>query len=181
MFNNKEKEQVGTENPKMVEKDTRSAAGTNQTDAELSTMKMNVISEKSEIIGTLKSQRDIRVAGKVDGGVEAEGKVIIASTGYVDGSINAEEAEIAGHIEGDVHVSGKLTLGQSAVVESDLYVQSLAIEEGATFNGTCHMEAESSNDVFDESQETAWNSNNNDSYGDELSNDESDEDESAIL
>jgi cytoskeletal protein CcmA (bactofilin family) len=184
MFNNKEKERAGTDGPKVVEnKNDRSRpAGTSQTDAELSTMKMNVISERSEIIGTLKSQRDIRVAGKVDGGVEAEGKVIIASTGFVDGSINAEEAEIAGHVEGDVHVSGKLILSQSAVVESDLYAQSLAIEEGATFNGACHMEKESSSNVFDGSEEMDWSSDNNDNdYSDELSDDESDEDETAVI
>jgi cytoskeletal protein CcmA (bactofilin family) len=179
MFNNKE--QVGTDDSRISGDDRNSAARTTPTDAELSTMTMNVISEKSEIIGTLKSQRDFRVAGKVDGGVEAEGKVIIASTGFVDGSINAEEAEIAGHVEGDVHISGKLILKQSAVVESDLYVQSLAIEEGAIFNGTCHMEADSPEDIIEESEETEWDSSSNDNYSDELEEDENDGDETAVI
>lgn len=100
---------------------------------------VNMVSEGTEIIGTLKTQCDIRIAGKVDGEAHVEGKIIIASTGHVDGNIEAVDADIAGRVEGEVHVSGKLTLRQSAVVEGDLYAQNLVVEEGATFNGGCHM------------------------------------------
>jgi cytoskeletal protein CcmA (bactofilin family) len=103
---------------------------------------MNVISERSEIIGTLKSRRNIKIAGKIDGGVEAEGKVIIAPTGVVEGSISSQEAYIAGKVEGDIRASEKLTLASSAVVKSDLYTPNLSIEEGAVFSGVSHMEVE---------------------------------------
>lgn len=100
---------------------------------------VNMVSEGTEIIGTLKTKSDIRIAGKVDGEAKVDGKIIIASSGHVDGNINSEDADIAGRVEGEVHVSGKLTLRQSAVVEGDLHAQSLVVEEGATFNGACHM------------------------------------------
>ena len=144
-----------------------------------SSMNMNVISERSEIIGTLKSRRNIRIAGKVDGGVEAEGKVIISSTGHIDGSIHSEEAEIAGHVVGDVHISGKLTLESSAIVESDLYVGSLCVEDGATYNGTCHMESEAEKEENDWSSngedDFSYNGNNDEEDGEELFDEESDE------
>lgn len=100
---------------------------------------VNMVSEGTEIIGTLKTKSDIRVAGKIDGEANVEGKIIIASTGHVDGNVNSKDADIAGRVEGEVHVSSKLCLRQSAVVEGDLYAQSLVVEEGATFNGACHM------------------------------------------
>lgn len=137
---------------------------------------MNVISERSEIIGTLKSRRNIKVAGKIDGGVEAEGKVIVDSTGFVEGSINSDEAYVAGRVEGDIHAESKLTLASSAVVSSDLHVPNLVIEEGATFNGVCHME-----EAADETSEDEWNAPDvsyQDSDDDLFGDDELDEDDS---
>jgi cytoskeletal protein CcmA (bactofilin family) len=160
MFNNNEKQP--SPRPTTVT-DERSSNGTKETDFS----SMNVISERSEIIGTLKSRRNIRIAGKIDGGVEAEGKVVVASTGLVEGSINAKEAHIAGSVKGDVHVSSNLTLASSAVVESDLYVQSLSVEEGATFNGTCHMEEQP-----EEQHEFFSNNGSNNGYSTEEFNEE---------
>lgn len=100
---------------------------------------VNMVSEGTEIIGTLKTKNDIRIAGSVDGQAQVSGKIIVASSGHIDGNIDSTDADIAGRVEGEVHVSSKLTLRQSAVVEGDLYAQSLVVEEGATFNGACHM------------------------------------------
>lgn len=100
---------------------------------------VNMVSDGTEIIGTLKTKSDIRIAGSVDGEAQVDGKIIVASSGHIDGNINSTDADIAGRVEGEVHVTSKLTLRQSAVVEGDLYAQSLVVEEGATFNGGCHM------------------------------------------
>ena len=100
---------------------------------------VNMVSEGTNIIGTLKTTSDIRIAGNVDGEAKVDGKIIIASSGHIEGNIESEYADIAGRVEGEVHVASKLVLRQSAVVEGDLYAQNLVVEEGATFNGTCHM------------------------------------------
>jgi len=100
---------------------------------------VNMVSEGTEIIGTLITKSDTRVAGKVEGEAKVAGKIIVASTGHVDGNIKSEDADIAGRVEGEIHVTGKLMLRQSAVVQGDLHAQCLIVEEGATFNGTCHM------------------------------------------
>ncbi len=108
---------------------------------------VNMVSEGTEILGTLITRSDIRIAGTVDGEAKVEGKVIVAASGHMAGNVNAVNADIAGRVEGEVHVSGKLTLRQSAVVDGDLHAQSLIVEEGATFNGECHMrDYESEND-----------------------------------
>lgn len=103
------------------------------------TESVNMVSKGTEIIGKLITQSNIRIAGAVDGEVKVEGQVIVASSGHVEGNINAINADIAGRVEGEVHVEGKLTLRESAVVECDIYTQKLEVEEGATLTGGCYM------------------------------------------
>jgi cytoskeletal protein CcmA (bactofilin family) len=158
MFNNNK---AGQEDP--AQNNTYQQKNRNDMTGHNDDSSMNVISERSEIIGTLKSRRNIKIAGKVDGGVEAEGKVIVASTGLVEGSINSKDAYIAGKVEGDIHATEKLTLASSAVAKSDLYTPSLSIEEGAVFNGVSHMEIEEENDNIH-----AWETPNGDSYDEEF-------------
>lgn len=100
---------------------------------------INMISEGTHVKGTLNTKNDIRIAGKLEGEAEAKGKLIIASTGVVDGDIEAVDADIAGKLLGEIHVSNKLILRQSAVVDGDIYTKSLLVEEGAQINGACRM------------------------------------------
>ena len=100
---------------------------------------VNIISEETEVKGTLITKNDIRIAGKIEGEAQVDGKIIVASTGHIDGNIEANDADVAGRVEAEIHTSGILTLRESAVIEGDLHTQSLVVEEGATFNGSCHM------------------------------------------
>ncbi|MGK7388802.1 MAG: bactofilin family protein [Candidatus Cyclobacteriaceae bacterium M2_1C_046] len=100
---------------------------------------INMISEGTHVKGTLNTKNDIRIAGKLEGEAEAKGKLIIASTGVVDGDIEAVDADIAGKLLGEIHVSNKLILRQSAIVDGDIYTKSLLVEEGAQINGACRM------------------------------------------
>lgn len=103
---------------------------------------INMISEGTHVKGTLHTKNDIRIAGKLEGEAEAKGKLIIASTGVVDGDIEAVDADIAGKLLGEIHVSNKLILRQSAIVDGDIYTKSLLVEEGAQINGACRMNEE---------------------------------------
>lgn len=100
---------------------------------------VNMISEGTHLNGTLKTKNDVRVAGTLDGEAKAEGKVIVSSTGKVDGNIDAVDADIAGNIDGEVRVTNKLVLRKSAVVEGDIYTKTILAEEGAQINGSFHM------------------------------------------
>lgn len=105
---------------------------------------INMVSEGTHVKGTLKTKNDIRIAGKLEGEAEAKGKLIIASTGVVDGDVEAVDADIAGKLLGEIHVSNKLVLRQSAIVDGDIYTKSLLVEEGAQINGACRMNEEGS-------------------------------------
>lgn len=130
MFNNNDK------------KTTANKVNTNSTGSSMPSI--NMISEGTHVKGTLETKNDIRIAGKLEGEANAKGKLIVATTGKVDGDIEAVDADIAGELKGEIHVSNKLVLRQSAVINGDLYTKSLLVEEGAQINGACHM-SESSN------------------------------------
>lgn len=119
MFNNKPKNNVN---------------GTTQKSPSL-----NMISEGTKIKGTIKSQNDIRIAGRLEGEAICKGKIILSSSAHIDGNISSAEADIAGNVEGTIKVSNKLTLRQSANVGGDIFTKVLIVEEGAKINGNCRM------------------------------------------
>ena len=100
---------------------------------------INMVSEGTVIKGSLSSNSDVRVAGKVDGEASSEGKFILASSGIIDGDIKAKDADVAGTVEGELTATNKLILRQSAVVKGDIHTKVLLVEEGARFDGACKM------------------------------------------
>lgn len=103
---------------------------------------LNMISEGTKIKGTIQSQNDIRIAGRLDGEAICKGKVIVSSSAHLEGDISSADADIAGKVEGTIKVSNKLTLRQSAEVSGDIYTNNLIVEEGAKLNGNCRMGAQ---------------------------------------
>lgn len=108
------------------------------------TPSLTMISEGTNLNGTINTENDIRIAGKTDGELITKGKLIVTSTGVVEGDIKVKDADIAGRIDGELKVSNKLTLRQSAIVEGDIFTKSLIVEEGAEIVGACRMGAEAS-------------------------------------
>jgi len=95
------------------------------------TPSLNLISEGTRIKGTITSQNDLRISGRLDGEAICKGKIIVASTARIDGNIT-----------GTLKVSDRLTLRKSAIVGGDIYTKVLVVEEGAQMNGNCRMGAE---------------------------------------
>ncbi len=126
MFNNK--------NKKTVSKTTNTQSPT-----------LNMISEGTTLEGTLNSQNDIRIAGKLKGEGISKGKLIVTSSGLVQGDVKVADADIAGKIEGTIRVTNKLNLRDSAVIDGDIYTKTLLVEEGAQINGACKMGSDSAN------------------------------------
>lgn len=103
---------------------------------------LNMISEGTHVKGTINTQNDIRIAGNCDGEVISKGKLIVTSSGVIDGSVKSLDSDVAGKVEGELRVSNKLILRQSAVIDGDIYTKTLIVEEGAEMNGACHMGSE---------------------------------------
>ena len=102
---------------------------------------VNLIGVGTTIDGEVTSSGDIRVDGRLSGSINTKGKVVIGSTGIVEGNVNASNADISGELKGAISVAELLSLKSTAKLDGDIVTNKLAIEPGAAFTGSCSMGA----------------------------------------
>ena len=100
---------------------------------------LSIIAKGTVIDGTINATSAIRINGKIIGQLQVGGRVVIAQTGSVEGTIVADESSISGTVEGDLVIKGKTTFSGTAKVNGTVRTSRLVIEEGAVFNGECQM------------------------------------------
>ena len=91
--------------------------------------------------GDIHSNSDLRIDGTVTGNINSSAKIIIGSSGVVDGDITGNHADIVGKVSGNIRAKEMVQLRGECVVTGNLYAGKLQIEPTATFNGQCHMGA----------------------------------------
>jgi len=104
----------------------------------------SVISNDLKIIGQglkIITQGTLQVDGEVEGDV-AGAEIIIGELGKVTGTVAAERVIVRGRTSGVIRAM-TVALQASARVQGDIHHMSLAIEEGAEFDGTCRRPANS--------------------------------------
>lgn len=102
---------------------------------------VNLIGEGTVIKGDIKSDGDIRIDGTLKGSINSKGKIVIGTTGVVEGEIICQNADISGTVKVKITVSEVLSLKPTAKLTGDIITNKLAIEAGAEFSGTCSMGA----------------------------------------
>ena len=99
----------------------------------------NVLVKGTTVEGKIISEGDIRIDGIVRGSLDCKAKVVIGTTGVVDGDITCQNALIEGKFDGKLIVKEMLSLRGTAQVTGDVSTQKLVVEAGALFNVTCKM------------------------------------------
>ena len=102
---------------------------------------VNHIGAGTTITGEIISSGDIRVDGSLKGSINTKGKVVVGSTGIVEGEVVCQHADISGELKASISVSELLSLKSTAKLNGDILTNKLAIEPGATFTGSCSMGA----------------------------------------
>ncbi len=103
------------------------------------TSSINLIGAGTMVDGDIKSNGDIRIDGTVQGNIISKSKVVVGSTGAVEGNVTSQNADVSGSIRGKVTVNELLFLKSSANIQGDIVAGKLVVEVGATFTGTCNM------------------------------------------
>ena len=101
---------------------------------------MSVIGPDLTINGNLFSKGEVQVDGIVDGDIHGS-HVVVGETATITGGIVADEVVVRGHVVGSVH-SKRVMLQSTCQVEGDIFHQSLAIEQGAMFEGKSRRTAD---------------------------------------
>jgi cytoskeletal protein CcmA (bactofilin family) len=105
---------------------------------------INLIAKGTNITGNLLSDGDIRIDGEFFGNLETKGRLVIGSTGQLEGEIRCKSCEIAGTHKGKLFIAELLSLKGSSHTSGEIVTGKLSIEPGAFFIGTCTMGEESS-------------------------------------
>lgn len=93
----------------------------------------SIIGPDLVITGNLVSRGEVQIDGEVQGDINGT-HIVVGERAKITGSIIAEEVVVRGHVMGSVR--GKRVLLQNAShVEGDIFHQTLAIEQGAFFEG----------------------------------------------
>ena len=102
---------------------------------------INLIGNGTTIIGDINSDGDVRIDGTLKGNISISGKLVVGSSGKIEGSVICQNADVSGEIHGKVTISDLLSLKASAKLLGDIITGKISIEPSATFTGTCSMGA----------------------------------------
>jgi cytoskeletal protein CcmA (bactofilin family) len=111
----------------------------NKTPEPVSNGRINSIMEGTSIEGEIRSDSNVRIDGRLKGTINARGRVIIGQSGIVDGEVICQSSDIEGQLNGKINCQDLLSLKATAKLQGDIITKKLAIEPGATFQGSCSM------------------------------------------
>jgi cytoskeletal protein CcmA (bactofilin family) len=98
-----------------------------------------LISSGTTLSGDIASETDLRIDGTVKGNVICSAKIIIGTTGLIEGNITGLQADVAGKVLGNIEVKELLQMREECFVEGNIMAAKLQIEPSALFNGRCQM------------------------------------------
>jgi cytoskeletal protein CcmA (bactofilin family) len=93
----------------------------------------SIIGEDLTIKGNITSKGEIQVDGAVEGDIRC-GSLLLGDNSQVTGGVAAEDVVVRGHLVGSIK-GLRITLQAQSHVEGDIFHHSLAIEQGAYFEG----------------------------------------------
>ncbi len=122
-----------------------------------------MIGEGTVFEGTLRSESDLRISGRIVGKLDVGGKAFVAKEGVVEGEMIATNAEIAGSVQGEIRIRELLVLKGSARIDGNIEATRLIVEEGSIFNGKCQMTKDAAKARVHPVSKAASNANANES------------------
>ena len=107
-----------------------------------------LIGESCVFEGNVTTTSSTRIDGQLKGKIAGEYSLVVGENGVVEGEIKAAETVVYGRVDGVIE-SGNLEVKSSGTVNGDVFIESLTVEKGATFNGRCEMSQSHENVVFE--------------------------------
>lgn len=101
---------------------------------------VSVIGESLHFNGELSAGEDLIIEGVVEGKIN-QGKccLTLKPQGKILANVNATKIFIEGNVKGDLHATVSVTVRESGKVKGNIVSPTVAIDEGATFNGSIEM------------------------------------------
>lgn len=95
---------------------------------------------RPELTGEISFKDMLRVNGHIAGTVYSKtGTLIVDNAATVDANVEVGVAVISGTVHGDIIAYQRVELGPSAKIYGNIWTRSIAIKDGAIFDGVCTM------------------------------------------
>jgi cytoskeletal protein CcmA (bactofilin family) len=101
---------------------------------------INLLGSGTTLKGDIRLNGDFRLDGTLIGTIDCKGKIVVGTSGIIEGEIVCQNADFSGQVKATVKVAELLSLKETARFTGDIVTNKLAIEPGARFSGTCQME-----------------------------------------
>ncbi|MBT3350621.1 MAG: polymer-forming cytoskeletal protein [Nitrospinaceae bacterium] len=102
------------------------------------------LGEGTEFKGVISFEGTVRVDGVLEGEVITEDTFIIGAAAKISANIQAGVVIVMGEVEGRIEAKEKCEIRIGSHVKGEVFTPSIYIEEGAVFEGECHMTGEES-------------------------------------
>ncbi len=108
-----------------------------------------VIGEESSIKGSIHSQRSIRIEGRLEGEINAQGEVYISEKSQVKANVFGKDVIVAGEVIGNIEAIKSLTICKTGKVYGNISGDQLTIEEGGIYKGKVNMDIISAKNPYE--------------------------------
>ncbi|RMG80699.1 MAG: polymer-forming cytoskeletal protein [Bacteroidetes bacterium] len=98
-----------------------------------------VVAKGTTIEGKFSAKEDVRMDGTILGEVYCENRIVIGTSGRVEGTLQTRDAVIMGTIEGEIEAHGTIHLKNTAYIKGTIKAEKLVVDEGARYIGECKI------------------------------------------
>jgi len=101
----------------------------------------NVLSSGVSIEGNVTFRTELVVDGEIKGDVTSSGALTVGEHARITGDINVGSVTVKGTVQGNISATDRCTLAAGATLRGDIAAPRLAVDENATFTGSCRITA----------------------------------------
>jgi len=98
-----------------------------------------IVGSNTRFVGSLTSDGNIRIDGRVEGDIEVLGNLIVGETGQVIAMVKAQNVHVSGAVKGEIVALEQLEISPTGKVWGDITTSALHIEPGGLFRGQSAM------------------------------------------
>jgi cytoskeletal protein CcmA (bactofilin family) len=93
----------------------------------------------AEFTGKLMFNGSVRIDGDFKGSIFGSGMLVIGKNAKIEADIRVDAVMISGDVRGQIDAKRTIQIYSTGKVLGDMNTLLFAVEEGAFFEGTCHM------------------------------------------
>lgn len=98
-----------------------------------------VIGADATFKGELTFDSSANVLGKVEGSINAKGRIHVAKGADCKATVSAKEVAVEGHIDGNVEAEDRVEILANGCITGDVVAARMNMAEGASINGFCRV------------------------------------------